>query len=192
MNTLNDLQPLKTALNAQGVTLAHVVAFDEQGCIGKDNQLPWHVPEDLQHFKNITTGGVVLMGRKTFEGMGRALPNRVNYVITRNADWASTHGISDHPNIKTATNLADALRMSISDVKTSAKPDMLFIIGGGEIFMQTLPLCDLLYISRIAVNVAGDAFYPNIPDDFALSDKVSGVSAKNGIGYRFETYKRLP
>lgn len=73
-----NLLAIKQNLNAKNIALVHVVAFDQEHCIGKDNQLAWHVPEDLQHFKAITTGGVIVMGRKNFDSMGRALPNRTN------------------------------------------------------------------------------------------------------------------
>ena len=75
-------------MSFQDLEVVHVVAMDQQRCIGKDNDLPWHISADLKHFKKITQGGVIVMGRKTLESMGRALPKRVNWVITRDADWS--------------------------------------------------------------------------------------------------------
>ncbi|MFB2537669.1 MULTISPECIES: dihydrofolate reductase [unclassified Acinetobacter] len=178
------LLDIKYELNAQNIELVHVVAFDEKHCIGKDNQLAWHVPEDLQHFKAVTSGGVIVMGRKTFESMGRPLPNRTNWVITRDKNWSAD-------GVKVAHSLEDALRLASLDVPHSQQADCLFVIGGGEIFKQTLPIMDRLEISRIALDVQGDAFYPEIPDEFSLCGSEQGVSAKNGIGYTFETYRQL-
>ncbi|MDO4224204.1 MAG: dihydrofolate reductase, partial [Acinetobacter sp.] len=149
-----------------------------------DNQLAWHVPEDLQHFKAITNGGVIVMGRKTFESMGRALPNRVNWVITRDQNWSAD-------GVKVAHSLESALELASQDVPTSQQPNRLFIIGGGEIFKQTLPIMDCLEISRIDLDVQGDAFYPPIPAEFTLCSSEQGVSAKNGVAYTFESYRQL-
>lgn len=173
---------IKQNLNAKNIELVHVVAFDQEHCIGKDNQLAWHVPEDLQHFKAITTGGVIVMGRKTFDSMGKALPNRTNWVITRDKTWTAD-------GVKIAHSLEDALLLASDDVANSKQQNSLFIIGGGEIFKQTLPITDKLYISRIDLDVQGGAFYPALPADFRLIQQTHGIS-KNGIGYCFETYER--
>lgn len=178
------LLDLKYQLNDKNIELVHVVAFDRAYCIGKDNQLAWHVPEDLQHFKAITSGGVIVMGRKTFESMGRPLPNRINWVITRDKQWTAE-------GVKIAHSLEDALQQASEDVAQSEQKNSLFVIGGGEIFKQTLPIMDRLEISRIDVDVQGDAFYPQIPAEFSLCGQEQGVSAKNGIGYVFETYRQL-
>ncbi len=176
------LLDLKYQLNDKNIELVHVVAFDREHCIGKDNQLAWHVAEDLQHFKAITSGGVIVMGRKTFESMGRPLPNRINWVITRDKQWTAE-------GVKIAHSLEDALQQASEDVVQSEQKNCLFVLGGGEIFKQTLPIMDRLEISRIDVDVQGDAFYPAIPDDFYLVSQTQGVS-KNGIAYIFETYQK--
>jgi len=105
-------------MSFQGLEVVHVVAMDQQRCIGKNNDLPWHIPADLKHFKEITQGGVVIMGRKTLESMGRALPKRVNWVITRDPDWS-------FEGTKVAHSIEDALEQAIADVKTSEKPESL-------------------------------------------------------------------
>ncbi len=117
----------------QNLEVVHVVAMDQQHCIGKGNELPWHISADLKHFKEITQGGVVLMGRKTLESMGRTLPKRVNWVITRDNNW-------QFEGTKVAYSIEDALKQAVSDVKASEKPNTIFIIGGGEIFKQTLEI----------------------------------------------------
>lgn len=178
------LLALKQRLNAQNIELVHVVAFDRQHCIGKDNQLAWYIPEDLKHFKAITTGGVVLMGRKTFESMGKALPNRTNWVITRDVNWQAD-------GVKIAHDLEHAMILASEDVAFSEQKQSLFIIGGGEIFQQTLPMMDRLEITQVELDVQGDAFYPTIPAEFRLCQREQGVSSKNGIAYAFETYRQL-
>lgn len=178
-----NLTAIKQQLHAQNIQLVQVVAFDCKHCIGKDNQLAWHIPEDLKHFKEITTGGVIVMGRKTFESMGRALPNRVNWVITRDKNWSAD-------GVKVAHSLEDALVQASQDVKSSANPDKLFIIGGGEIFKQTLSMMDCLEITRIDLDVGGDAFYPAIPDDFTLVASEQGISEKTGTKFVFECYRK--
>ena len=113
----------------QDLEVVHVVAMDQQRCIGQGNDLPWHISADLKHFKEITQGGVVVMGRKTLESMGRTLPKRINWVITRDREWQFT-------GTKVAYSIEDALRQAVADVKASEKPNSIFIIGGGEIFTQ--------------------------------------------------------
>ena len=103
----------------QDLEVVHVVAMDQQRCIGKDNDLPWHISADLKHFKEITQGGVIVMGRKTLESMGRALPKRVNWVITRDPDWS-------FEGVKVAHTIEDALTQAVADVQASENR-MLFL-----------------------------------------------------------------
>lgn len=179
---MNELTSQKAQLQQHNIQLVQVVAFDNHNAIGKDNQLAWHIPEDLQHFKAITTGGVVLMGKKTFLSMGKPLPNRVNIVITRDRAWTAD-------GVKVAHTLSDGLAMAVGDVLTSDKPDALFIIGGGEIFAQTMAICDRLEITRIDLTVDGDVFYPPIPQHFVLTKQTHGISQKTGTAFVFETYQ---
>ncbi|MFL1731793.1 dihydrofolate reductase [Moraxella oculi] len=173
------LSDISQHLHAQNITLVHVVAFDNNHCIGKDNTLAWHIPEDLKHFKQLTTNGVVVMGRKTFESIGRPLPNRINWVITRDEHWTAD-------GVKVAHNLENALKMAADDCDCGK----LFIIGGGEIYRQTLPIADVLQITRVDLDIQGDAFFPTIPQMFKLIDSKSGVSHDQNIGFAFETYAR--
>lgn len=163
------------------INITHVVAFDQKHCIGKDNALAWHIPEDLKHFKAITTGGVVIMGRKTFESIGKPLPNRTNWVITRDKSWTAD-------GVKVAHSIEQVLELASIDVINSDK-NQLFIIGGGEIFRQTLPIADLLEITRIDLDVGGDAFYPEVPADFICVSHQAGQSG-NGTTFVFESYVR--
>ena len=126
----------------QNLEVVHVVAMDQQRCIGKGNDLPWHISADLKHFKAITQGGVVIMGRKTLESMGRTLPKRVNWVITRDTSWA-------FEGTKVAYSIEEALAQAVADVQASEKPDSIFIIGGGEIFKQTIDIADRLELTQL-------------------------------------------
>ncbi len=174
------LSDIKHRLTQKNIQLTQVVAFDRHYCIGKDNQLAWHIPEDLKHFKKITTNGVIIMGRKTYESIGQALPNRVNWVVTQDKNWTAD-------GIKIAHSIEQVLELASQDVLGGQNSE-LFIIGGGEIFKQTLQICDKLQITRIDLDVQGDTFYPNIPPKFVLTNSESGMSKKNGIKFVFETY----
>lgn len=163
--------------------IVHVVAMDQQRCIGKANDLPWHISADLKHFKEITQGGVVVMGRKTLESMGRALPKRVNWVITRDQDW-------NFAGVKTAHSIDAALEQAIPDVLASEKPASIFIIGGGEIFKQTMHIADRLELTHIELDVQGDAYYPEIPAEFKKVASKSHVDDKTAIAFEFATYRK--
>ncbi|AOA59419.1 dihydrofolate reductase [Acinetobacter larvae] len=170
-------------MSFQSIEVVHVVAMDRQGCIGKDNQLPWHISADLQHFKAITQGGVVVMGRKTLESMGRTLPNRVNWVITRDPNWQFNGA-------KVAHSIEQALQQALADVQASSKNSSIFIIGGGEIFQQTMPLADRLELTHIDLDVQGDAYYPEIPAAFSKTHSESQQDPKSGICFEFACYQR--
>lgn len=129
-----------------------VVAAAENNAIGKNNQLLWHLPNDLKFFKNITWGMPVVMGRKTFEAVNKPLPGRFNIVITRQADWKAAGTI-------TATELNDAIKKA---AETNCKETM--IIGGGEIYKQSMAIADIIYITRVHANLEGDTFFPAIDE----------------------------
>ncbi|MEB3768183.1 dihydrofolate reductase [Acinetobacter sp. MD2] len=171
-------------MSFQGLEVVHVVAIDRKHCIGQGNALPWHIPADLKHFKAITQGGVVVMGRKTLESMGRTLPKRVNWVITRDLSWQFTTA-------KVAHNIEDALNQAVADVKASEKPQSIFIIGGGEIFKQTLDITDRLEITHVDLDVQGDAFYPEIPAQFKKTTSEMQQDENTQIQFEFARYERV-
>ena len=166
----------------QGIEVVHVVAMDKNNCIGKGNALPWHISADLKHFKAITQGGVVIMGRKTLESMGRALPNRVNWVITRDPSW-------QFEGVKVAHSIEDALNEALTDVQHSEKAS-LFIIGGGEIFTQTLNIADRLELTHVDLDVQGDAHYPKISEDFQKVNSEHHKDEKSLVKFEFATYQK--
>ena len=129
--------------------MAIIVAVAENGVIGKDNGLPWKLSEDLQRFKRITMGKPIVMGRKTYESIGRPLPGRTNIVISRNAAFHA-EGVS------VVHSLADALTLA-SEVAGRDGADEVMVMGGAEIYAATLPLADRLYITEVHASVEGDA-----------------------------------
>ena len=168
-------------MSFQNLEVVHVVAMDQKHCIGKGNDLPWHISADLKHFKEITQGGVVVMGRKTLESMGRTLPKRVNWIITRDANW-------NFEGTKIAHSIEEALEHAVSDVQQSEKPNTIFIIGGGEIFKQTIDIADRLELTHVALDVQGDAHYPSIPAHFEKTISEFHQDEKTGIEFEFATY----
>ena len=165
------------------IKIVHVVAKDRQNGIGKDNDLAWYIPADLKHFKEITTGGVIVMGRKTFESLGRPLPNRTHHVITRDAAWTAD-GVTVAHDLATAINnaKADAVRLG---------KDKIFIIGGGEIYRQSLPMADILEITEVDLDVQGDTRYPAISDTFKeIWRSEQQTDDKSGIAFEFTTWQR--
>ena len=163
--------------------IVHVVAMDQQHCIGKNNDLPWHISADLKHFKEITQGGVIILGRKNFDSIGRPLPNRVNWVITRNSEW-------NFDGVKVAHSIEEALEQAIPDVLASEKPESIFIIGGGEIFQQTIDITVRLELTHVNLNVDGDVFYPSIPTEFKKIASESHIDDKTAIAFEFATYRK--
>ena len=129
----------------------HVVAVAENNVIGHDNKLPWHFSSDLKFFKSLTTGNTVVMGRKTFDRIGKALPDRDNIVISR-AAHAPVAGVTF------VTSIEEALK--------KAQRGDTFIIGGATIYRETLKAIDGVYLTRIHASFPGDAFYPGVPEGF--------------------------
>jgi dihydrofolate reductase len=166
----------------QGLELVHVVAMSQNRCIGKDNALPWHLPADLQHFKTITQGGVMVMGRKTFESIGRPLPGRANLVLTRNPDW-------QHAGVQTGTQLA-ALLDQAAAIAQARGQSSLYVIGGGELFAQTLAYLDRLELTEVHTHVAGDAFYPEAPTGLHECHREAHQDTASGLAFEFVQYRR--
>jgi dihydrofolate reductase len=157
-------------------TLTLIVATERHNGIGIDNTLPWRLPEDLAFFKRTTTGHPILMGRKTFESIGRPLPNRRNIVITRNPDW-------QHEGAETAGSLQQAADM--------AGNGEVFVIGGAQIYVEALPLASRLIVTEIAADFACDAFFPAIdPAVWEEASRESHHSAEQGFAYAFVIYHR--
>jgi dihydrofolate reductase len=134
--------------------LSLIAAIAQNGCIGINNKLPWYLPEDLKYFRRLTTGNIVIMGRKTYESIGKPLPNRSNIVISRNSDFHAE-------GVKIVTSIDDALKVAQSIAEISDTQEA-FIMGGAQIYEQSLPLAQRLYITEVKKTVTGDAFFPSI------------------------------
>ncbi|MEO1746892.1 MAG: dihydrofolate reductase [Pseudomonadota bacterium] len=144
--------------------ISMIVAVSENGIIGRDGDMPWRLSSDLKRFKALTLGHPVIMGRKTFESIGKPLPNRLNIVITRDMDWA-TDGAMRVSSLGAAIELATANLESIHDhADDDADPDELpkevFIIGGGQIYAQAIDYADALYVTEVLAEIDGDTSYP--------------------------------
>jgi len=157
--------------------LTLVVAIDAQRGIGVDNKLPWHLPEDLAHFKRVTVGHPIIMGRKTFDSIGRPLPKRRNIVVTRNAAWR-------HEGVDAVTSLAGAIAL-VGEEPAS-------IIGGAQVFTESMALADRMIVTEIAHTFQCDTFFP--PIDLAVWRETAREmhhSDANGYDYAFVTYERV-
>jgi dihydrofolate reductase len=158
-------------------TLSLVVAIDAQRGIGVDNKLPWHLPEDLAHFKRVTMGRPMVMGRKTFDSIGRPLPGRRNIVVTRNASWS-------HPGVEVATSLEQAVAM-LGNEEAS-------IIGGAQIFNESMDIADRLVVTEINHTFKCDTFFPPIdPQQWRETARETHHSDANGYDYAFVTYEKI-
>ncbi len=127
-----------------------IAAVARNGVIGRNNGIPWHLPADLAYFKRTTMGHCVIMGRTSFESIGRPLPKRTNIVVTRSPFWAAEGVLVAH-------SVAEALRLALNTGDTEA-----FIIGGGELYRQSLHLWDRLYLTEVDVELEGDVFFPSL------------------------------
>lgn len=161
---------------SDAANLTLVVAIDAKGGIGIDNKMPWHLPEDFAHFKRVTLGKPVIMGRKTFDSIGRVLPGRRNIVITHNADWA-------HEGAERAASLDAAIAM-LDGAPAS-------IIGGAQVFAQSMDVADAMIVTHIDRIFDCDTFFP--PIDAAVWRETAREphhSEANGFDYAFVTYAR--
>ncbi len=153
--------------------LSLIAGISQNNCIGHNGQLPWHIPEDLKHFREVTAGKTVLMGRKTWESLPekfRPLPNRTNLIITRQTDYSVPAGVEIYTTIEEAV---------------TKHPEEVIVIGGAEIYKQTIDQADRLYITHINQTVTGDAFFPEI--DLNVWKE---IEREDHEGYSFVTYKK--
>lgn len=147
------------------MTIAHILAVSSNDVIGVNNELPWDIPEDMKFFRDKTKGKALIMGRKTFESVGHPLPHRLNVVVTRQKNFKA-----DAPNVVVQPDLDSAI--DYCRTKTSLYGDEIFIIGGGEIFRESMNLVDVIYLTRIHQPFAGDIKYPQVdPNKFELVEQ---------------------
>ena len=165
--------------------LSLIVAISENAVIGRGGELPWHLAADLRRFKRLTMGHAILMGRKTWESIGRALPGRTSIVITRQTDYQT----GDDKTLL-ASSLDEALKIAS---QADCEQDHLFIIGGAAIYEMALPRADRLYVTRIHANVEGDVSFPPVDWSQWQLKEQSHHSADllNDYNYSFEMYERM-
>ncbi len=161
-----------------------IVAYAQNRTIGNNNTLPWHLPEDLKHFKTHTMGKPLIMGRLTFDSLGKPLPGRPHIVITRQPHWS-------YPGVHTAHSLEQAFEIAEGLAEAEAV-DEIMVIGGAKIYHQALPLLDVLYATEIQSEVDGDAWFPELEKEQWREQARSGPykSEKGGLGYAFVIYER--
>ena len=157
-----------------------IVAVSENGAIGKDNQLLWRLPDDLKRFKQLTLGNPMIMGRKTFESIGKPLPGRTSIVVTRNQDYAPEGVVIAH-SLESAFEKAKELHA-----------DNAFVIGGGELYEQAIPFTDYIYLTRVHTTVEGDTYF-ELPDleKWVLTEKIPHeADERHAFGFDFINYAR--
>ena len=160
--------------------ISFIVAASTNNVIGKNNQLPWSLPNDMKFFKNTTWAMPVLMGRKSFESLGKPLPGRLNVVITRQNDWKPEGASVVH-------SVEDAIK-----VAAAADYNETFIIGGGEIFKEAMSVADKIYLTRVDVTLEGDAFFPamNPKEWLMVSEQSFPSDEKHAYAYHFQLWER--
>ena len=160
--------------------LSLIVAASTNNAIGKQNSMLWHLPEDLKFFKNTTWGMPVIMGRKTYEAVGKPLPGRTNIIVTTNKNWSAENTII-------ASSTEEAIKAAN---ETNAKE--IFITGGGEIYKQTLPIADKVYLTRVHTVIDGDAFFPEMDLNTweIVFEKQVKADGKNKFDMTFQTWRR--
>jgi len=166
------------------ITISHVVALSNNNVIGKDNDLPWNLKTDLKHFREYTTNKLLIMGRKTYESIGRPLPNRINYVVSGT--------ISKIEGAKVFRNTQDAIDTAIDQCNLNNK-DEIVIIGGGYLFRDTLEVTNKLVLTKVDCDIDGDIFYPEI--NFSNWEKLSSTNFSkdmdNEYDFVVEEYRRI-
>jgi dihydrofolate reductase len=169
--------PLK---NKSEFILSLLVAADENNLIGNDNKLPWHLPSDLRYFKNQTWGMPILMGRKTFESIGKPLPGRKSIVITRNSDW-KYEGV----------DVVHTIEHSIETAKAYGAKE-IFVIGGAEIFKTTYARADRIYLTRIHHTFIGNVYFPPIDNQHwtLTRSHFCKEDEKNAFAHSFQVWER--
>lgn len=162
-----------------------MVAMASNRVIGCDNRLPWHLPEDLRYFKRTTLGKPMIMGRKTFESIGRPLPGRPNIVVSRSVDWSAA-------GVTVAASLESALA-NARELAAASGAEELMVIGGAQIYAAALPLASRLYVTEVHAEVVGDTWFPPVnPAEWReVAREEHAAGADNPYPYAFVVYDRV-
>ncbi|MGO3345352.1 MAG: type 3 dihydrofolate reductase [Marinomonas sp.] len=164
--------------------LSLIVAMSKNHVIGINNSLPWHLPNDLKYFKQATMGKPIVMGRKTFESIGKPLPGRRNIVITRDKEYKA-EGVDVVHSLEAAISLGE-------DVCLINGYEEVMVIGGAQIYQLALEKADRLYITHVDAEIAGDAYFPDVewPSFTLMAEEAFTASGPNPYDYRFSIYQR--
>lgn len=154
-----------------------IVAYDENRVMGYNNSMPWHLPGDLAYFKKTTMGKPMIMGRKTFESIGKALPGRTNIVITRDPNYKAE-------GIVVAHSFEEALEIAKKEEKE------IMVIGGEQIFRLALPIADVLYVTKIQHTFQGDTFFPEFGNEWKIVSESDVFETKEGIKFSYFVFKK--
>ena len=170
-------------MNQTTLPLAMIAALADNHVIGLDNRMPWHLPADLKHFKAMTLGKPIIMGRKTWDSLGRPLPGRLNLVVSRQPDLQLEGA-------ETFTDLDSALTRAEQWAREQGV-DELMLIGGAQLYAQALPRAQRLYLTRIEASPEGDAFFPDYDQaEWERVDSQAHPAEGDAPAYRFETWQR--
>ena len=170
-------------MNQTTLPLAMIAALADNHVIGFDNRMPWHLPADLKHFKAMTLGKPIIMGRKTWDSLGRPLPGRLNLVVSRQPDLQLEGA-------ETFTDLDSALTRAEQWAREQGV-DELMLIGGAQLYAQALPQAQRLYLTRIEASPEGDAFFPDYDQaEWERIDSQAHPAEGDAPAYRFETWQR--
>lgn len=160
-------------------TLSIIVAYAHDRVIGLDNQLPWHLPEDLKRFKALTMGHHIIMGRKTYESLGRLLPGRTTVIVTRNQNYHVAGALIAH-------NLTDAI--ALCQQADGQLDDEVFLIGGAELYRSAMLIADKLYVTEVDLAVRGDAYFTAIEPSVWQEVKREKQVSSTGVAFAYVTY----
>jgi dihydrofolate reductase len=174
-------------LKASGMRRSLIVAMTPQFVIGRSGDMPWKLSADLQRFKKLTMGHHLLMGRKTYESIGRPLPGRTTIIITRQANYlASAELPVELPTVKLAGSLAEAFALAGPDEEA-------FVVGGGDVYRQALPLVDRVYATWVNAELTGDTYFPSFPGNQwrEVESQTFPADERNEYSTRFVIYDRI-
>lgn len=173
---LNSSQAYQQVDDAIRPKLSMIVAMARNQVIGIENRLPWHLPEDLKHFRSLTMGHHLIMGRKTFESIGRPLPGRTTVIVTRDSDYRVEGCLIAH-------SIEQAIELSRTDSE-------VFFVGGSTLYAQTLAMMDRLYITEIQAEYQGDAHFPEFDRSVWHELTRENRRTEDGLGYAFVSYTK--
>lgn len=175
-------------MDAGDLELSMIIAASENNVIGRDGQLPWHIGSDLRRFKRLTMGHPIIMGRKTFESLGRVLPGRLHLIVTRNADWRPNVSQQEQDQVKVLGSWAE-----IEQWLQQSGTEKAFVIGGAQLFEAAIDDVSHFYLTRVHAEVSGDVYLPRIDwQQWELTQRADHpADERNDHAYSFEDYRRV-